>query len=341
MVMQQGKSSGKLMKTNKARRLSVRVPAIGWEAHISNEEAKKSTAKVCNVSADGAYLITTEQYESESRLALSITSPLICFSVTGLVVRKDPFGLAVRFLDHSESIRSSLLGIISKFLAEKRSKPSFVAETPVYCESQPKGTSDLEEECFYARALLATEPSRKEASLKKSNSKRTKDSCLMIGLAEIECKESIRVFLSDSWKTTVRCPSCGKCHHTRVPKHFHNKPVRGRCNCGESFPVLFDSRKYYRKQVRLPGEYWNKQGEKDLMTVTTLSFSGAGFESGQRNPSISSGETIQLNFLLKNNDKLWIRSSALVRRVNGNQIGVDFTGMDEHQQKCLGFFLMP
>jgi hypothetical protein len=45
--------------------------------------------------------------------------------------------------------------------------------------------------------------------------------------------------------------------------------------------------------------------------------------------------------LLKNHDKIWIRSSALVRRVNGNQIGVDFMGMDEHQQKCLGFYLMP
>jgi hypothetical protein len=339
--VQQGKSSRKLMKTNKARRLSVRVPAIGWEAHISNEKAKKSTAKICNVSADGAYLITTEQYEPASRLALSITSPLISFSVTGLVVRKDPFGLAVRFLDHSESIRSSLLNIISSFLAEKRSKASFVAETPVYCESQPKGTVDLEDECFYASALLATEPCRKEASLKENKSKRTKDSCLMINLAQTECKESLRVFLGDSGKTTVRCPFCGKCHHTRVPRHFHNKPVRGTCNCGASFPVLFDSRKYYRKEVRLPGEYWNTQGEKDLMTVTTLSFSGAGFEAGRLNPSVSSGETIRLNFQLKRNDKIWIRSSALVRRVNGNQIGVDFTGMDEHQQKCLGFFLMP
>ncbi|MCG6982107.1 MAG: PilZ domain-containing protein [Deltaproteobacteria bacterium] len=329
------------MKGNKARRLSVRVPAIGWEARIWNEKAKKSTAKVCNVSADGAYLITTEHYEPASRLALSITSPLICFSVTGLVVRKDPFGLAVRFLDHSESIRSSLLNIISKSLAEKRSRPSLVTETPVYCESQPKGTVDLEGECFYASALLATEPGREEVGLKKNNSKRPKDSCLMIGLAQTECKESLRVFLSDSGKTTVRCPSCGKRHHTQVPKHFHNKPVRGTCTCGESFPVLFDSRKYYRKQVRLPGEYWNTLGEKHLMTVTTLSFSGAGFEAGLLNPSISSGETIRLNFLLKRNDKIWIRSSALVRRVNGNQIGVDFTGMDEHQQKCLGFFLMP
>jgi len=329
------------MKTNRARRLSVRVPAIGWEAYISNERLKNTRAKISNVSADGAYLITKEQYEPESRVTLSIKSPLICFSVTGLVVRKDPFGLAVRFLDHSGSTRSSLLSIISKFLAEKRSKPSFVGETPVCRESQPRRNFDLEQEGFYSSALLATAPCSQNSSLAESNSNGTKDGRLMISLAQTESKESLKVFLSDSGKTTVKCPFCQKCHHTTVPKHFHNKPVRGKCNCGESFPVLFDSRKYYRKEVRLPGEYWNTFGRKDLMTVTTLSFTGAGFEAGRLNPSINSGETIRLNFLLKNNDKIWIRSSALVRRVNGNQIGVDFMGMDEHHQKCLGFYLMP
>jgi hypothetical protein len=163
----------------------------------------------------------------------------------------------------------------------------------------------------------------------------------MISLSQTASKESLKVFLSGSGRTTEKCPLCGKCHHTTIPKHLHNKPVRGKCNCGESLPVLFDSRKYYRKEVRLPGEYWNTLGEKDLMTVTTLSFSGAGFKAGRLNPSIKSGETIRLNFLLKSKDKIWISSTAVVRPVKGNQIGVDFTAMDEHQQKCLGFYLMP
>jgi hypothetical protein len=329
------------MKTNRARRLSVRVPAIGWEARISNERLKNTRAKISNFSADGAYLITKEQYEPESEVTLSIRSPLICFSVTGLVVRRDPYGLAVRFLDHSESTRNSLLGIISKFLAEKRAQRSF-AEEPLVCRaSKPKGNSNSEQECFYSASLLATAPCSEDSILAEKNSSSTKECSLMICSAQSESRESLKVFLSDSGKTTVKCPFCKKCHHTTVPKHFHNKPVMGKCNCGQSFPVLFDSRKYYRKEVRLPGMYWNTFGEKDLMTVTTLSFSGAGFESGQRNPSLNSGETIRLNFLLKNSDKIWIKSDALVRRVNGNQIGVDFIGMEEHHQKCLGFYLMP
>jgi hypothetical protein len=324
------------MKRNKARRLSVRVPAIGWEACISNEGSKKTTAKISNVSADGAYLITKGQYEPESTITLSIRSPLICFSITGLVVRKDQFGLAVRFLDHSKSTRSSLLNIISKLLAEKKSEPSLAEATPVCCERQPKRNLDLEQESFCHSA-----PCRGDSNLAERTTKKTKDSYLMLSLSQTESKESLKVFLSDSGRTTVKCPFCGKCHHTIIPRHLHNKPVRGKCNCGESFPVLFDSRKYYRKEVRLPGEYWNTLGEKDLMTVTTLSFSGAGFEAARLHPSINSGETIRLNFLLRSKDKIWIRSGALVRRVNGNQIGVDFRGMDEHQQKCLGFYLMP
>jgi hypothetical protein len=329
------------MKTNKARRLSVRLPAIGREAYIANERLKHTRAKISNFSADGAYLITKEQYEPQSRLSLSIKSPLICFSVTGLVVRRDPYGLAVRFLDHSESTRSSLLRIVSKFLAEKGAQ-KFIAEETLICrESKAKSNSNSEQECFYTSALLATAPCSEDVSFAGKNSSSKRQSSLMICSVQRESRESLKIFLGDSGKTTVKCPFCKKCHHTTVPKHLHNKPVQGKCNCGESFPVLFDSRKYYRKEVRLPGEYWKTFGEKDLMTVTTLSFSGAGFESGQRNPSINSGETIRLNFMLKNRDKIWIKSNALVRRVNGNQIGVDFMGMDEHQQKCLGFYLMP
>jgi hypothetical protein len=329
------------MKRNKARRLSVRVPAIGWEACISNAGLKKANAKISNFSADGAYLITKEQYEPESKVSLWIKSPLICFSVTGLVVRKDRFGLAVRFLDHSKSTRSSLLEITSKFLAQKKSEPSFLGETPVCLERQPRRKLDSEQECFYRSTLLATTPCGEDSRLAERKTKKTEGSCLMFNLSQRESKGSLKVFLSDSGKTTVKCPFCGKCHHTMVPRQFHNKPVRGKCNCGKSFPVFFDSRKYYRKEVRLPGEYWNTVGEKDLMTVTTLSFSGVGFEAGRLNPFVNSGDTIRLNFLLKNKDKIWIRSNALVRRVNGNQIGVDFMGMNEHQQKCLGFYLMP
>jgi hypothetical protein len=77
------------------------------------------------------------------------------------------------------------------------------------------------------------------------------------------------------------------------------------------------------------------------MTVTTLSICGAGFEARRRNLSLNAGETIQVNFSLNNNDRNWIKLKAVVRRVTGNQVGVEFPGMNDHQRKCVGFYLMP
>ena len=163
----------------------------------------------------------------------------------------------------------------------------------------------------------------------------------MICSSQTHSAESLKLFLSHCGTTTVKCPLCKKCHYTTVPEHFHNKPVRAKCECGQSFPVLFDSRKYFRKEVRLSGEYWDTSGVQDLMTVRTLSVCGVGFEARRRNLFLHEGETIQVNFLLNNNDRNWIKLKAVVKRVKDNQVGVEFTGLNDHQRKCIGFYLMP
>ena len=360
------------MKLNKARRLSLRVPVIGWEAFVSTNNSENTRAKIANVSADGAYLITREHYQPASTVALSIKSPIISFSVKGMVVRNDPYGVAVRFLNHSKSTRNSLLRIISKLLAEKRSKRSGLREAPLRSKSQPKRNLDagqecfdasgllstppgnaaprsLErkskrssgQECFYTSALLATAPCSEDSRLAESNSTKSKGNNFMICSSQTHSAEALKVFLSHCGTTTVKCPLCKKCHHTTVPEHLHNKPVRAKCECGQSFSVLFDSRKYFRKEVRLPGEYRDTSGVQDLMTVTTLSVRGAGFEARRRNLLVQEGETIQVKFLLNNNDRNWITLKAVVKRVKGNQVGVEFTELNDHQRKCIGFYLMP
>ena len=125
---------------NKARRLSVRVPAIGWEVYISRESSRNTNAKIANISADGAYLITQEQYQPDSKVNLSIKSPSISFSSAATVVRNDLYGIGVRFLDQSESTRSSLLSVISRLLIENNSTTE---ESPMIDESRLSLNCDL------------------------------------------------------------------------------------------------------------------------------------------------------------------------------------------------------
>ena len=163
----------------------------------------------------------------------------------------------------------------------------------------------------------------------------------MIGLAQTQSFEMMKVFLSHSGRTTVGCPFCQKRHYTAVPRHLHNKPVRAKCECDKSFPVLFDSRRYYRREVGLPGQYRDTFGQKDLMTVTTLSTTGAAIEAANIKPFVRAGEIIQLRFMLNGGHNRWIETKAIVRRVDGNRIGVEFVGLSVHQEKCLGFYLLP
>jgi len=116
---------------NRARRLSIRVPASGWEVYVSTEQSGCARAKIANISADGAFLITKDQYRPGSKVTLWVQSALVCFSVTGVVLRNDSYGIAIRFLDLSESTRNSILNIISRFLVGRWSRDSMTEETSV------------------------------------------------------------------------------------------------------------------------------------------------------------------------------------------------------------------
>ena len=120
---------------NKAKRLSVRVPALEWDVYISTEKSECSRAKIGNISADGAFLITKNEYQPGSKVTMWVKSAQICFSVTGLVLRRDSYGIAIRYLDLSESTRNSILNIISRYLVGRWSEETCAKKTSVYTES--------------------------------------------------------------------------------------------------------------------------------------------------------------------------------------------------------------
>lgn len=120
---------------NKAQRLAVRIPFIGWEANITSEHLEYTRAKIANMSTGGAYLITEVEYEPGSMVTLWIRSSQMSFFVTAQVLRNDPFGVAVCFLDLCESTRSSIMEIITRFLSRRKPERVVVEKTLVVDES--------------------------------------------------------------------------------------------------------------------------------------------------------------------------------------------------------------
>ena len=97
------------MRVHGGRRRAVRIPFIGWEADITSEYQEHTSTKVVNMGIGGAYLITEAEYKPGSIVTLWIKSAQMSFFVTVQVLRNDPFGIAVCFLDLCDSVRCSIL----------------------------------------------------------------------------------------------------------------------------------------------------------------------------------------------------------------------------------------
>ena len=87
--------------------------------------------------------MTETDYKPGSVVTLWIKSAQMSFFVTAQVLRNDPFGIAVCFLDLCESDRNSILEIITRFLA-KGSVEDLIAE-----ETQADAENHLKANCMY------------------------------------------------------------------------------------------------------------------------------------------------------------------------------------------------
>lgn len=128
---------------SKQQRLAVRIPVIGWEANILSKNIERTRVKIANLSTGGAYLITEAEYQPGSEVNLGVESSQLSFWVTAVVLRNEPFGIAVRFLDLSESTRGSILEIVSRSLAGVKPERSVTRKTSVYKKICLKFNCDL------------------------------------------------------------------------------------------------------------------------------------------------------------------------------------------------------
>ena len=116
----------------KQQRLAVRIPVIAWKVHIFSKDIERTRAKIANLSTGGAYLITEAEYQPGSTINLGVESSQLSFWVTAVVLRNEPFGIAVRFLDLSESTRGSILEIVSRYLSGGKPQRSDTRKISVY-----------------------------------------------------------------------------------------------------------------------------------------------------------------------------------------------------------------
>lgn len=151
---------------------------------------------------------------------------------------------------------------------------------------------------------------------------------------------TVNAFVKANNTATIVCPSCRKAKniHTSQVQASH-RAFKVRCSCNTTFRVQLDSRKHYRKPVNLPGNYKIIRGGfgGGVMHVHNISMGGVGFTvSGAH--QLKPGQTVTLDFQLTDKNKTQLSKKVLVKSVNGNNIGSEFS-RDQIINKALGFFL--
>ena len=121
---------------NEVKRLAVRIPVVGWEADIATEDSGHIQAKIVNISADGAYLMTKQEFKPGSSITMLVKSHLICFHAKATVTRNDTYGIGVHFIDLGGLSRNLILNLISKFLAQSVHKKASAVKYRDLAESQ-------------------------------------------------------------------------------------------------------------------------------------------------------------------------------------------------------------
>jgi len=149
-----------------------------------------------------------------------------------------------------------------------------------------------------------------------------------------------KVFVNAEGQATIVCANCN------TPKvfnvlHLLNRPhyLKVKCYCGNSFMVKLDFRQCYRKETKLSGNFTMLPPslERGVCVVIDLSLTGLRFQTIASH-KLKIGQRGYVDFDLDNKKKTHIRKEIIIRKIEGNEYGCQFTE-DESFEKELGFYM--
>lgn len=153
----------------------------------------------------------------------------------------------------------------------------------------------------------------------------------------------VRVCLNKEKKGFITCRQCGMTRIIDVSNHDNvmEKPVIAKCNCGSVYKIIFE-RKYHRAKTSLPATLHHLNTEKtvDHVLITSLSVGDVGFLMNPIRAKIKKNQVYRLEFFLDDETRAKISQEIIIRRVNGYDIGAEFSD-DSQYHYALDFYTLP
>ena len=137
----------------------------------------------------------------------------------------------------------------------------------------------------------------------------------------------------------VVCQRCGKTKEINLTDGGSFRSGIAKCACSNTFQVIFENRRHYRKPINLYGKCFaagDAAGGASAKLVD-ISRTGIRFIKMDGRP-LRVNEKIRVSFSLGEET---VFCAASVYNVSKESIGAKFISLDEHSKKVLGFFLLP
>jgi hypothetical protein len=151
----------------------------------------------------------------------------------------------------------------------------------------------------------------------------------------VDIKEH-RVYLNDRGEGTFICPVCEKGVIRDLSQFAESQTavrLKCKCSCGNTYRVLVERRRHFRKTANLVGTFTfkgkNGRPTKGLIKIRDISKSGIQF-SVNSIPEFKVGDRLTIEFTLDDEDRSQIREHGIVRRIHSNVIGFSFKTTDHY-----------
>ncbi len=153
-----------------------------------------------------------------------------------------------------------------------------------------------------------------------------------------------RLFPNPDGTTPITCSACRKYCRVDVSALLNtHRLLKVLCSCGKRFPVIIDTRDFYRKHTQLTGSYTTFESVDAMgygcLTVEDLSFTGLKFRTRMPH-TIRVGEVVKVKFALDTVHASEIRKSILVRHKQDRLIGAEFCDRQAYDFE-LTYYLNP
>jgi hypothetical protein len=148
-----------------------------------------------------------------------------------------------------------------------------------------------------------------------------------------------KVYVDYTNHVKIICPKCGLEKKIIVFKFKDtHKRLKAKCKCGEVFRFTLDFRKYYRKNVRLAGEYFvREKDEKGEIIIENISANGINFATLKPN-DFSKYDLVELKFTLDNPWRIEVCTLVKILWIIERNVGAQFND-PKILEKNLGFYL--